>query len=590
MKVSRRELLGAGVSILAMGRFHVSDAQGVGGTDRYAEIHPMVDRFAEQFMRDMNSPGMTLVLADRDAVQRVAIYGFGDLQARELVQPQELFQIGSISKSFVALALLQLRDEGKLDLHRPIVEYLPWLRIRSDYAPITTHHLLTHSAGVSAGWDVFPSDPDHGHLAAYAPGEHFHYNNMLYQVLGYLAWTLDGRELPEVLRDRIFRPLGMSQSEPVITFDMRGRQAKSHVPFLGDRPYPRHGRLCEAPGIIMTSAAGSIASTARDMGAYVQMIANHGRIGEGRLVSEDAFDLFSRPHVLAEDFGPGVSYGYGIAVDALDGNRLLRHTGGMVSFMSSMMVDIDEGVGGFASVNAQQNYRPNAVVRYAVQLMRALRNGEALPAMPDPDTASRVGNASDFAGAYTDGIRDLEIVAEGDALYVIHDGSRVALERLSEPDRFIARHAALDRFALVFGRKDANAPDSAVVEVCWGGDWFRNARYDGPVRFSHPKAWESFVGHYRNESPWTGSLRIVLCKGRLMIAGTTPLEADGDLFRLRDTPRNAEWIRFGEIVNGRCMRLETFRQRPVAGRCRVNGEADAAKEGSGKARVHRRLF
>ena len=95
-------------SLVAMGHFRVSEAATVGGTDRYAGIYPTLDRFVEQFMRDMNSPGMTLVLADRDAVQRVVTYGFGDLEARRPVAEQELFQIGSISKSFVALALLQL--------------------------------------------------------------------------------------------------------------------------------------------------------------------------------------------------------------------------------------------------------------------------------------------------------------------------------------------------------------------------------------------------------------------------------------------------------------------------------------------------
>ena len=60
---------------------------------------------------------------------------------------------------------------------------------------------------------------------------------------GYLAWTLDGRELPEVLRERILRPLGMSQSEPVITLDVREKTVKNYASFLGDRPYPRNGRL-----------------------------------------------------------------------------------------------------------------------------------------------------------------------------------------------------------------------------------------------------------------------------------------------------------------------------------------------------------
>ncbi len=558
MTITRRHILqagAAGASLFAMGRFQVSEASEAAGAGSYAGAWPLLDRFVEQYLRDMNSPGMTLVLADRDGVQRVANYGFGDLEARKPPGDDTLFEIGSISKSFVALALLQLRDEGKLDLDRPVAQYLPWLRVESRFAPITTHHLLTHTTGLPGAGDVFQSDPGLRHLAAYAPGEHFHYNNTMYDVLGILAWTLDGRELPELLRERILRPLGMDRSEPVITMEVRGRLAKSYAPFLGDRPYSRHGRLCEAPGLIATGGAGCVAATSRDMGAYIRMIANHGRTGDTRLLSEDGFARFSSPHVLAEDFGPGVHYGYGIAVDRLDDNRLLRHTGGMVSFMSSMMVDIDDGVGGFASVNAQQGYRPNPVVRYAIQLMRAQRRGAELPGMPEPDVATVVTNAAEFAGAYRGEAGPLEVLADGGRLVVLKDGERIPLERLGDPNRFAARHSKFDRFAFVFGRQDPGAAGSPVVEVSWGGDWYRNGRYEGPQQFDYPKAWDGYTGHYRNESPWIGSLRIVVLKGRLTIDGTVPLEADGDLFRLRDRPHNTEWIRFGELVNGRCMRI-----------------------------------
>ena len=338
--------------------FWVEDASAATDRTPYQHIFPDLDRFAEQFMRDMNSPGMALVLADRDGVQRVATYGFSDLERQRKVNTDELFQIGSISKSFVAIVLLQLREEGKLDLDRPIVEYLPWLRIQSEYAPITTHHLLTHTSGLPGVPDVLLSDPAERHIAVYAPGEQFHYNNMAYQVLGYLAWTLDGRELPDFIRARILMPLNMSHSEPAIGFDMRDRMAKSYMPFLSDRPYPRHARLCEAPSIATTNGAGCIAASARDMGAYVQMIANRGRGPRGNLISPESFELFAKRHVRAIPFGPTASYGYGIAIDELDGNTLLRHTGGMVSFMSSMGIDITAGVGCFASINAQQEYRP----------------------------------------------------------------------------------------------------------------------------------------------------------------------------------------------------------------------------------------
>ena len=74
-----------------------------------------------------------------------------------------------------------------------------------------------------------------------------------------------------------------------------------------------------------------------------------------------------------------------------------------------------------------------------------------------------------------------------------------------------------------------------------------------------PTDWRGFVGHYRNENPWIGSVRVVILKGKLMLSLTyavIPLEADGELFRLRDDPANTDWIRFGEIVNGKCMHLK----------------------------------
>ena len=178
MQLTRRDVLEAamvGAAATAAG-FWVKE--GHANSSKYGDVFVDIDRFVEQFMREMNSPGMTLVLADREGVQRVATYGYTELGVRRPLEADELFQIGSITKSFLALVLLQLREEGKLDLHKPVVEYLPWFRIQSSFAPITTHHLLTHTSGLPGAPEVFPSDPAQRHLAAYAPGERFHYTNI----------------------------------------------------------------------------------------------------------------------------------------------------------------------------------------------------------------------------------------------------------------------------------------------------------------------------------------------------------------------------------------------------------------------------
>ncbi len=419
LSMTRRQFVGAGVqgaAIVAANKFFVLDSlaqSGGAAAAKYRSTFTELDKFVEQYMRSMNSPGLTLVMADRDGVQRVATFGFGDIETKVAVKPDELFQIGSISKSFVANCLLQLHQEGKLDLNKPVVEYLPWFRIDSAFAPITTHHLLTHTSQLPGIPSPFLSDPSQKHRAADPPGQYFHYNNMAFVVLGHLLWTLDGRPLPEVLRKRVFEPLGMLRTEPGLTLDTRGKTVKNYAVFQNDRPYTRFGRLSEAPSIVLTDGSGCVASTPGDMGLYVQMIANHGKGSKATLLSPESFELFSTAHIKAEEFGPTASYGYGIAVDTLDGHKILRHTGGMVSFMSSMHVDIDGGFGAFASINAMQGYRPNPVAQYAMQLMRAVSESKSLPPAPKLKSPTAVENAAAYAGTFkSEAGRQLEFVAE----------------------------------------------------------------------------------------------------------------------------------------------------------------------------------
>ena len=200
--MNRREFLGASAAtaLATSPKFLVFESLAESYPSTYKSIFKSLDSFAEQYLRAMNAPGLTLVLADRDAVQRVVTYGFSDVEQKQRVTSDQLFQIGSISKSFLANCLLQLHQEGKLDLQKPILEYLPWFRIDSAFEPITVHHLLTHTSGLPGVPNVFLSDPSAKHRAAYAPGKLFHYNNTAFQLLGHLLMTLDGGLLPDIYR------------------------------------------------------------------------------------------------------------------------------------------------------------------------------------------------------------------------------------------------------------------------------------------------------------------------------------------------------------------------------------------------------
>jgi CubicO group peptidase (beta-lactamase class C family) len=141
--VNRRELLELGINVAATataGSFLMRESRAEGAS-RYAPAFALLDRYVEQYLTDMNAPGLTLALADAGGVQRVCAYGLGDTALRTPLRTplntDQLFHIGSITKSFLSLCLLQLRDEGRLDLHRPIRQYLPWLRFDAATRPLT---------------------------------------------------------------------------------------------------------------------------------------------------------------------------------------------------------------------------------------------------------------------------------------------------------------------------------------------------------------------------------------------------------------------------------------------------------------------
>src|SRR5687768_9746560 len=361
-----------------------------------------LDEYIARHMRETGAPGMMLALANRQGLIRVSTYGFADTKAKARVVPETMFEIGSVSKSFVGLVLLQLRDEGKLDLNKPVVEYLPWLKISSKFDPITTHHLLSHTAGLPGAPLLL--DALLGELwTAYEPGKRFLYSNTGYNILGFLIEAVDKRPFPDAMRERLLAPLGMTASSSTITNGIRKHMAVGYEPLNEGKPFPLHGTLAEAQWIEVDVAAGSIASTPGDMARYIRMLLNRGALSKGRLISDEGFKLFTKAAINSPYRGEPASYGYGLWVSDIGGHTRLRHAGGMVPFSSSLDVDVTSGVGAFASVNANlRGYRPVSVTKYAIELFNASLDGKKLPdppaALPAPD---EVKNAADYAGEYT---------------------------------------------------------------------------------------------------------------------------------------------------------------------------------------------
>ena len=538
LNLGRRAFLALGASTFAARRFLSA-----------APDSNALDTFIARYMKAMNAPGMTLALARRDGANRIATFGYSELESREAVTPDHLFQIGSISKSFVALTCLQLHDEGKLDLDRPILEYLPWLPIVAKHGTITLHHLLTHTSGLPNALALQLSDPGARYIQGYRPGEHFHYCNLGYCILGHLIATIDQRPWAESVRRRIFDPLGMKSSSAVIGGETQLRMARSYLPKYDDRLHTRLGELAPTGYLIFDNAAGSVTSTPGDMALYMQTLMKGG----AALVSKESFAKFTKPYIDAPELGPTTKYGYGIGVDHLDGHVILRHTGGMASFMSSITVDLDGGVAAFASINAMLGYRPVPVTQFAVQLMNAEKQRKTAPAPPEINDPRQIKNASDYAGVFeVPSGRKMQIVAEGSALSIVTGERKIPLE-WQGGDVFIADEYSWLRFPLIFARSNGK-----VAELMHGPDWYMNGNYTGPRSFPAHAGYEAFVGHYHSDSPWFRSTRVVLNKGRLWLNGSAPLEPiGGALFRVGGEPFSPDVVEFLQVVNGKAHLLKT---------------------------------
>jgi D-alanyl-D-alanine carboxypeptidase len=559
--ISRRALLSnglnAGIGVVVVSQLSGSNRLVLAGSanfqraaERFQPAYQRLDAFIAQHMNEIGAPGMTVALADRNGLLRTSQYGFADLKAGTKVGPQTMFEIGSISKSFVSLAILSLADEGKIDLHKPVIEYLPWLKINSRYSPFTTHHLLTHTAGLSAV-PLLMRVAATTLITGSEPGSRFVYSNIGYALLGFLLEAIDKRPFSDVLLKRVLDPLGMTASAPAITNAIKEKMAVGYVPFYDDRPFPLKGKLTEAPWVEVPEAAGSVAATSGDMVGYLQMLLNRGVGPRGRVISEKSFQLLITPVIKADFRNEPASYAYGLWTSNAGTRTLLRHTGGMVAFSSAMYADLTDGFAAFASVNANlRGYRPVDVTRYALDLLYAASRNQELPAIPPPTaTPDTINNAVDYAGTFTapDG-RKLVLVDQADKLFLLHGGQRLALERAGR-DRFIIRHPDYELFALSFGREER-----AVVEAFHGPDWWTNERYVGPKAFDYPKEWDTFTGRYRSDSPWYGSARLFVRKGRLIFDDQQfliPLEPG--VFRPQGDLNSAERMTFDTVLNGKAI-------------------------------------
>eukprot|EP01039_Chlorochromonas_danica_P012326 gene12326-14065_t len=231
-----------------------------------------IGAYAALHRKTYGLPGLTLVCTAPNGVTASIRTGYADRELRTPLGPDHLVQIGSISKSFVAMAIPQLAQEGRLKLSDDIRTALPGVALPPE-PPISLSHLMEHSSGLPDDAPLFPRTPDGLLWSAFPPGSAWSYSNTGYDLLGKVVERMDRTILAESLKRRIFEPLGMATARGEIIAAKRLKYATGYSPLDPAMDAFPSGRLAPAAWVNVTFGAGCVAATAKDMTHWIRYLA-----------------------------------------------------------------------------------------------------------------------------------------------------------------------------------------------------------------------------------------------------------------------------------------------------------------------------
>ena len=561
--MSRRVIgLAASAAVLAIAA--TSPAQeSIGPDARYAELARVMERYIAHEMRDKALPALSLALVDGDRIVWARGFGLEDPQTGTPATAQTVYRVGSVSKLFTDIGVMQLVERGVLDLDAPVTRYLPHFRPRNTSGKaITLRQLMSHRAGLvrepPVGNYFETTEPSLAATVAslnrtalvYAPESRTKYSNAGIAVVGYVLERTQGVPFARYLRRAVLQPMGLATASFEPDPALVTRLAKG-------RMWTQHGRTFDAPTFELGMApAGSMYATMPDLARFMMVLFRGGAPVLGRPALEQMWTPQFAPA------GATTGFGLGFALGRLEGQRLVRHGGAIYGFATELAALPEERLG--VAVSTSKDVANSVATRVANEVLRlglAVRAGRPL-AEPTVTTALGREEALALAGEYGEGDRRVELTARDTALYLgyARGGERARLRRLAG-DTLVTDDEGSD------GLRVWRTGDRLVV----GRDTL--ARASAPVPLDPlPVRWRGLVGEYG----WDHDVLYVYeRRGRLTALiewfSEYPLrEVSRDVFAFPDHGLYAgERLRFSRDARGRATRVVaaevTFQRRRIPG-------------------------
>lgn len=305
-------------------------------------------------------PGAVVGVVAGDDLVWAQGFGHADIEADRPMETDTRFRMASHSKLFTATAIMQLREEGKLRLDDPVVEYLPWFEYEKASPgdpPITIEHLLTHSSGLpreaSSHWTDFdfPTAAEVRALmpyrqAPFSPEVRWKYSNLAYTIAGMVVEEVSGMSWADYLKANIFDPLGMTASSVDVPDPKLATPYGSRMPDGSRMVYP----FVDARGM---AAATGLTSTVEDMARFVSAQFREGSRGGDRILSTASLREMHRVRMLENHWRSG--QGIGFSVRRVDDELFVGHGGGYPGNTTNTTIQLDAEVGVIVLTNTNDS-------------------------------------------------------------------------------------------------------------------------------------------------------------------------------------------------------------------------------------------
>lgn len=400
-----------------------------------AELEALVRREVD----DKKLPAVSVALVDDQKVVWAAGFGFQDRDRKTPATAQTVYRVGSVSKLYTDVAVMQLVEEGKLDLDAPVAKYAPDFKpaYKDGQKEITLRMLMAHRSGLvrepPVGNYFDPTRPSlaksvaslNGIAPVYDPGTRTKYSNAAVGLVGYAIEKSQGVRFDIHARRRVLDPLGMFQSSFSEAPDFGRHHAEAVM-------WTYHGREFPPPKFDLGVApAGCMYSSVLDLAKFQSCLFAGGKLRNGQLL---------KPETIAEMFRPQFTkdgqrgFGLGFIVGDLDGHTRVGHGGAIYGFATEFALLPAEKLGAIVVTSRDvSNAVATRIADDALRLMLAAKAGKPLPKLDAPERLSAQEVAA-LVGRYRDGERHLDLTESFGRLFVQSDrgGPVVQLRKLGK--------------------------------------------------------------------------------------------------------------------------------------------------------------